>query len=319
MNEESRQEPPAKEYAAVRKAALELLCEAESGGRFVDELLSERIGGFERRDRHLLQEISYGALRHQNTLDRLLKLYVKLPMDRQTAAVRWALRLGSYQLVYLNRVPAHAAVNQTLEGMKVREGAGRKNVGFVNAVLHRLIADITRKTTEEPPEADDPNILPSRGGYCHFNRPVLPLVRLDLVDHLSVKYSYPRWLVKTWISRFGAQETRALLVAGNRTPRLCARVTAHAPPDAEILAALGEEGFEVEAGPQERTILFAGGGPGPGRAPASRAAAKLRRPELYAAGSSPTRSSSNSASRQMAMARLGKSLACSSSDLMIVS
>ena len=114
MNEESRQEPPAKEYAAVRKAALELLCEAESGGRFVDELLSERIGGFERRDRHLLQEISYGALRHQNTLDRLLKLYVKLPMDRQTAAVRWALRLGSYQLVYLNRVPAHAQLMTAL-------------------------------------------------------------------------------------------------------------------------------------------------------------------------------------------------------------
>ncbi|MCH2581879.1 MAG: hypothetical protein MK133_11880, partial [Planctomycetes bacterium] len=67
MNEESRTEPPAKEYAAVRKAALEMLCEAESGGRFVDELLSERIGDFERRDRHLLQEISYGALRHQNT------------------------------------------------------------------------------------------------------------------------------------------------------------------------------------------------------------------------------------------------------------
>ena len=263
MNEESRTEPPAKEYAAVRKAALEMLCEAESGGRFVDELLSERIGDFERRDRHLLQEISYGALRHQNTLDRLLKLYVKLPMDRQAAAVRWALRLGSYQLVYLNRVPAHAAVNQTLEGMKALEGVGRKNVGFVNAVLHRLIADITRKTTDDPPEPDDPNILPSRGGYCHFNRPVLPLVRLDLVDHLSVKYSYPRWLVKTWISRFGAQETSALLVAGNRTPRLCARVTAHAPPDAEVLAALGEEGFEVEAGPQERTILFAGGGPGP--------------------------------------------------------
>ena len=60
MNEESRPELPAKEYAAVRKAALELLCEAESGGRFVDELLSERIGDFERRDRHLCRRSPMG-------------------------------------------------------------------------------------------------------------------------------------------------------------------------------------------------------------------------------------------------------------------
>lgn len=266
MNEDSRQDPPAKEYAAVRKAALELLCAAETTGRFVDELLSERIGDFERRDRHLLQEIAYGALRHQNTLDRLLKLYVKLPMNQQGIAVRWGLRLGAYQLVYLSRVPAHAAVNQTLEGMKTLEGVGRKNVGFVNAVLHRLIGDIARKTTEDPAEPDDPNILPSRGGYCHFTRPILPLVRLDLVDHLSVKHSYPRWLVKAWIARFGAQETRELLVAGNRTPRLCARITSRAPAQAEVIEALGEEGFEVEAGLQEGSILFAGGGPGPSEA-----------------------------------------------------
>jgi 16S rRNA (cytosine967-C5)-methyltransferase len=95
---------------------------------------------------------------------------------------------------------------------------------------------------------------------------VLPLVRLDLVDHLSVKYSYPRWLVKAWNSRFGAQETRDLLAAGNRTPRLSARITSAAPSSAEVVAALEEEGFKIEDGPLERTLLFAGGGPGPSEA-----------------------------------------------------
>ena len=266
MNEEFSQEGAPGEYAVVRKAALELLCETEAGSRFVDEVLSEHIGRFERRDRHLLQEISYGALRHQNTLDRLLKIYVKLSMDRQRAPVRWALRLGAYQLVYLSRVPAHAAVNQTLEGMKSFQGIGRKDVGFVNAILHRLIGDITRKTGDEPAEPDDPSILPVRDGYCHFSRPVLPLVRLDQVDHLSVKYSYPRWLVKGWLDRFGAQEARALLIAGNRTPRLCARITARAPSPAEVVEALQGDGFEVEAGEDEQSVLFAGGGPGPSEA-----------------------------------------------------
>ena len=183
MNEGSTQEGAPGEYAVVRKVALELLCETEAGSRFVDEVLSEHIGRFERRDRHLLQEISYGALRHQNTLDRLLKFYVKLSMDRQRAPVRWALRLGAYQLVYLSRVPAHAAVNQTLEGMKSFQGIGRKDVGFVNAILHRLIGDVTRKTGDEPAEPDDPSILPVRAGSCHFSRPVLPSsVKLDSVE-----------------------------------------------------------------------------------------------------------------------------------------
>ena len=266
MTEESTRETVPKEFAAVRKAALELLCATESGTRFIDELLSERIGEFDPRDRRLLQEISYGALRHQNTLDRILKAYLKLSMNRQAAPARWALRLGAYQLVYLSRVPAHAAVNQTLEGMKALEGCGKKEVGFVNAVLHRLARDITRKTSKPPAEPDDPNILPSRDGFCHFNRPVLPLVRLDLVDHLSIKYSYPRWMVEGWLARFGAGETADLLVAGNRPPRLCARMTSRAPSLADALAALEAEGFKVEAGPYEGSVLFAGGGPGPSRA-----------------------------------------------------
>mgnify|MGYP001165482442 FL=1 len=266
MIEESTPETAPKEFAAVRKVALELLCATEQGNRFIDELLAERIGGFDPRDRRLLQEISYGALRHQNTLDRLLKAYLKLSMDRQAPVVRWALRLGAYQLVYLSRVPAHAAVNQTLEGMKSLEGGGKKEVGFVNAVLHRLARDITRKTSKPPAERDDPNVLPSRDGFCHFNRPVLPLVRLDLVDHLGVKYSYPRWLVESWIARFGAGETAELLVAGNRSPKMYARVTSRAPSLADAVAELESEGFKVEAGPHEGSVLFAGGGPGPSQA-----------------------------------------------------
>ena len=266
MTEEATRENAPKEFAAVRKAALELLCATEPGNRFIDELLSERIGEFDQRDRRLLQEISYGALRHQNTLDRILKAYLKLSMGRQALPVRWGLRLGAYQLVYLSRVPAHAAVNQTLEGMKSLEGAGKKEVGFVNAVLHRLARDITRKTSDLPAEADDPNVLPSRDGFCHFNRPVLPLARMDLVDHLSVKYSYPRWMVEAWLARFGPGETADLLQAGNCPPRMCARITSRAPSLADAIAELESEGFKVEAGPNEGSVLFAGGGPGPSRA-----------------------------------------------------
>ena len=74
----------------VRRVALEVLMGADASGKFVDEILMDRIGALEDRDRHLLQEITYGTLRHRNTLDHLLNFHLKLPASQQKAPVRWA-------------------------------------------------------------------------------------------------------------------------------------------------------------------------------------------------------------------------------------
>lgn len=238
----------------VRRAALETLVESVSASRFIDDVLADRIVDFGERDRRLLQEICYGSVRHRNTLDHLLRMYLKLAVASQRPPIGWALRIGAYQLVYLGRIPAHAAVNQTLEGLKSIDAVRKKDVGFVNAVLHKLVGDIVRKQPEPPEEGDDPNVLPIRKGFCHFSRPVLPLVRLDPVEHFCVKYSHPRWLVGRWLKRFGEEETRAFLDANNATPVPTARVTRRAPSPEALAEKLAEEGFEIEAGPIEGTL-----------------------------------------------------------------
>ncbi len=248
-----------RQRTTVRRAAIDTLIAAEQPGRFVDDLLAERIIAFERRDRHLLQEIAYGATRHQNTLDRLLKSYLKLPVTKQRPPVREALRVGAYQLVYLARIPAHAAVNQTLEAMKTLEGVGKRDVGFVNAVLHRLSTDIVRKSEDPPESRDDPNVLPIRLGACHFSRPVLPLYTLDPIDHLSVKYSCPRWLVRRWSARFGEEEARALFESNNRVPPVTARITARAPSRQEVIESLTAQEFTCEETDIEAAIVLRGG------------------------------------------------------------
>ena len=94
----------------ARRRALEVLARVERENRFVDEVLVDEIGTLQTRDRALLQEITFGVLRHRITLDALISFYLKFPMDQQDARLRHALRLGAYQLIYLSKIPPHAAV-----------------------------------------------------------------------------------------------------------------------------------------------------------------------------------------------------------------
>ncbi len=233
-------------HAENRQAALELLIAADKGGEFIDALLARAYDQVTKRNRPLLQELTYGVIRHRGTLDVLLDFHLRAPLRRQEPAMAWALRLGAYQLVYLTKIPAHAAVYNTLEALKRIGNFNRKAIGFANAVLHKISAEVRYKTPEPADDPDDPTVLPIRAGYCHLTRPVLPLVRLDLAGHIALKYSHPKWLVERWLARFGDDEARRLCASNNETPVVTARVTALAPSEEEVLASLAEEEFEVE-------------------------------------------------------------------------
>lgn len=263
-----RRERPLDELASVRRASLAALIAADREDRFISEHIEQRREGFDARDRHLLQELAYGTTRHRGTIDHLLKPYLKVAMRRQRPVVRWALRLAAYQLVYLDRIPAHAAVHHTLEAAKALEQestsdpdlrASTRDVGFLNAVLRRLADDIHRKTKEPPENPDDPTALPTRSGWIHFRRPVVPLLRLDLAGHLAHRESYPLWAVQRWLERLGEEECRQLLAAGNRIPPLTVRVTARAPSIGEAAEALRAEGFEAGSTSREDALALTGG------------------------------------------------------------
>lgn len=224
---------------------------------FVDEILPSRFAGLEPRDRRLLHEIVYGVSRHLNTLDALVNFHLKLPVTAQKPVVSWTLRVGAYQLVYLTRIPHHAALNQTVEAMKSLADVDAKAPGFVNAVLRKLARDIRRKSEEPLLDQDDPTVIPIRDGYCHLDRPVLELIRLDRGQHFAIKYSQQAWLVRRWLDRLGEEETRRLCEAQNRTPCVTARVTALAPDRDAAIAALRADGLESSPGSLDDSILLA--------------------------------------------------------------
>ena len=150
----------------ARKVAFAVLQKTEEGGYASDLLLShsERLDS---RDAGLASEIVFGCLRRQGQLDWLIASLTKRNADRMDTAVRIALQMGLYQLRHLERVPAHAILNESVELVKVARKTSA--AGLVNAVLRRA-----------------------------------PRSRIPWPDR-SVALSMPQWLLARWDDQFGPE------------------------------------------------------------------------------------------------------------------
>jgi 16S rRNA (cytosine967-C5)-methyltransferase len=162
----------------------------------------------------LLLELVQGVKRWEVRLDYVLSQLSALPLKKLHPLVLQLLRLGAYQILMLDRVPARAVLHEAGNLAKAR-GLPKSHVGFVNAVLRRLAAG------EVPP-------LPGPAG--------------DPVLGLSVLHSHPAWLVRRWLTRFGPEATAARLAANNRIPPLSVRVNTLKTDPATLMARLAREG-----------------------------------------------------------------------------
>ncbi len=180
---------------AAREIAAEVLLRRLQGNNFVEDLLDEAFLSTKMRpdDRRLAQEMVYGCVRWQATLDWLI---ARKTEDRpQLPQVQVFLRLGLYQLFFLDRIPPHAACFETVEIAKRLGFVQQSN--FINAILRRL--DAERATVKQS------------------------LAELQ-TTHPHLGYSHPEWLVQKWTARWGAEDTRRLLEWNNTPPPTNIRV-----------------------------------------------------------------------------------------------
>jgi 16S rRNA (cytosine967-C5)-methyltransferase len=166
-----------------------------SEGAFADLALEAELDRrrLEPRDAALATELVYGTLRWQRYLDWLLAPHSRRPLETLDPRVLAVLRLTAYQLVFLDRVPAYAAVHDAVA--LAGRGAGAGAAGFVNAVLRSF----TRRSEGEPRPPDDP------------------------IEALAVRGSFPTWLAARWVGRWGASDAEALMRAMNERPPLTLR------------------------------------------------------------------------------------------------
>ncbi len=205
----------------ARKTALLSLTEWESGDRNIDVVLERRLAGanLDGRDTALAQNLTYGVLRWKGRLDWVLDRYVKGGLTSLPVPIRNALRLGLYQIDYLDRIPPRAAVNESVELAK--EFGHRGTAGLVNAVLRNILTSL---------------------------RPDYPDMRKDPVGHISVVYSHPKVLVERWIARYGVEMTVVFCEYNNEVPRLVARTNGLSATTPALARALKSEGRETRPG-----------------------------------------------------------------------
>ena len=184
---------------AARELALHILSDAEARDRHVEDLLAAALKGrpdLPRRERGFLLELVQGVKRWQLRLDYTLSRLSRLPWRKVHPQVRQILRLAAYQILFLDRVPVHAAVDEAAKLAHARR-LPASHVGFINAILRRL----------------------ARG-----ETPALPKLEDDPVAALAVTTAHPAWLVERWLARYGLEETEARLTANNQVPALTVRV-----------------------------------------------------------------------------------------------
>ena len=178
-----------------RQIAARVLGQRKAGGEFTEDLLENALAGarLSSADRGLCQEIVYGIVRWQAALDWLIAQ--KTNGREQKSGLQNLLRLGLYQIFWLDRIPDHAAVHETVELAK--HGGFGQQAGFINAILRGYLreADATRKLLADL-KATDP----------------------------ATGWSHPEWLVARWQKHFGVEKTAQLLEWNNTPPKTFARV-----------------------------------------------------------------------------------------------
>ena len=201
-----------------RGAAIDVLCAWQRDQQPVEQMCEQGLADFagaDPRDRQLAWSLVLGVVRQLRFLDWVIGAYSMHPPAKMKPLTLQALRVGVYQLLFLDRVPASAAINETVQALKSAKQP-KWLTGFVNGLLRNV----------------DRN-------------------RADLVGEglaPGVRYSHPDWLVKRWQARYGADRTEAICRINNKLPSLTLRVDLGAERLAEYIETLRTTGIEAQAG-----------------------------------------------------------------------
>ncbi len=206
-----------KTASPARAVAFDVLLRVEQQDAYASELLhSSRLEALSRADRALATELTLGVLRWRSHLDSRIARASSRSLASLDAEVLTGLRLGAYQIAFLDRVPDSAAVNECVELVK---RAGRSfSAPFVNAVLRSLARD--RAALPPPPVSRSPD-----------------------AQALAAAFAHPQWLVERWLRAFGSEAAQRICEHGQNVPQSALRVRGP-----EVEAELGAQGVELAAG-----------------------------------------------------------------------
>jgi len=177
------------------------------------------------------------------------------PVDRIHDKLLNIIRIGTYELVYSPATAQHSVVNEAVENTK--NLMGKKQVGFVNAVLRQITRSITNRQIELSQGSPGRMLYQSPETGCEFDRDFLPDQESSPADYLSTIFSLPEWLVSDWLGEFGMELTRRICFASNRKPSMYLRPNSLKTTTKDLIEKFqqAEIEFEVVDNGQESSMI----------------------------------------------------------------
>ncbi len=202
-----------------RRTAYFTLSDIESKGAYSNLALKRQITLGKPDSPSFVRQLVYGVLENKLYLDYIIGHYVKTSNEKMRPCEKILLRMGIYQLKFMDRIPPYAAVNETVALAK-RFCRGRE--GFINAVLRNYL------------RSEEEVMLPSKQD--------------NIIDYFSVKYSYDPWIVSLWLNEYEPSFVEDLLQAGNRAPDLTIRPNLLKTDKTDLKNRLINKGYQVNDG-----------------------------------------------------------------------
>lgn len=201
----------------ARRAALKTLASVRKSSDFVDEALNVNLLKLKQNDRALCSKLVYGVVQNSMFLDYHISMYLDRNIKRIEPKLLDLLRLSAYQILFLDRVPDRAAINEAVE---ISKEINKKASGLVNAVLRRISENKDLRLSEND---------------------------LGILDFLSIKYSHPKQLCEYMLKKYGRVFTEAFLKANNEEPPIYLQVNTERISAQELLEKIIELGLKADA------------------------------------------------------------------------
>ena len=207
-------------------------------GRALDRMLDQT------DEKQRATDLVHGTIRNRGALDTVISTFSGRPIARIDAKLLSILRVAAYELVYSPATPVYSIVDEAVKS--VGGAGGKKQSGFVNAVLRQIVRHIVNRQADLAAANPVRTLVQTPQSGCEFDADLLPDPAVSTVAWLSACFSLPAWLVTEWHKEYGPEQTREICLACNRRPSLYLRINPLLTTPENLLARFQAAGVQAE-------------------------------------------------------------------------
>ena len=235
---------------SARTIAIEILNRCDPKHNYAAPILSKLLSETDQKQR--ATDLVLGTIRNRRAIDTVIAAFSGRPVDRIPDKLLNIIRIGTCELVYSPATAQHSVVNEAVENAKAL--TGKKQVGFVNAVLRQITRSITNRQIKLSKSNSKRTLCQSSETGCEFDRDFLPDPESSPSDYLCTVFSLPGWLISGWLSEFGMELTSRICLASNRKPGIYLRSNSLKITTQELAEKLRLADIEIDIASQDSMI-----------------------------------------------------------------